>query len=150
MEFYKTFKELTNKELYEIIKLRVDIFVVEQNCPYSELDRKDYNAVHHFIKENNEIIAYLRILPKGISYKEVSIGRFIVKKEYRGKGYAKKILKNAINFVEREWKENCIRLSGQKYLENFYNSFGFETVSDVYLEDDIPHVEMLYNKKDVN
>ena len=147
MEFYKTFEELNNKELYEIIKLRIDIFVVEQNCPYPELDRKDYKAIHHFIKENDEIVAYLRILPRGISYKEISIGRFIVKKEYRGKGLAKRILRNAINFVKNEWNESEIRLSGQKYLEKFYNSFDFETVSDVYLEDDIPHVEMLYNKR---
>jgi ElaA protein len=147
MEFYKTFEELTNKELYEIIKLRIDIFVVEQNCPYPELDRKDYSAVHHFITENDEIVAYLRILPRGISYKEISIGRFIVKKEYRGKGLAKRILKNAIEFAKNEWNESEIRLSGQKYLEKFYNSFGFKTVSDVYLEDNIPHVEMLYNKR---
>jgi len=147
MEYYKNFDELTKKEVYEIIKLRIDIFVVEQNCPYPELDRKDYKAIHHFIKEKDEIIAYLRILPKGVSYDEVSIGRVIVNKNYRGNGYAKKILKNAINFVEQKWGETSIRLSGQKYLEKFYNSFGFDTVSDVYLEDNIPHVEMLYNKR---
>jgi len=147
MEFYKNFDELTNAELYEIIKLRIDIFVVEQNCPYNELDRKDYKSIHHFIKENDEIIAYLRMIPKGISYEESSIGRFIVKKDFRGRGYAKKILNNAIKYIQKEWNEFQIRLSGQKYLEKFYNEQGFETVSDVYLEDDIPHVEMLYNKK---
>ena len=147
MEYFKKFEKLTSVELYEIIKLRIDIFVVEQNCPYPELDRKDYKAIHHFIKDNDEIVAYLRILPKGVSYDEMSIGRFIVKKDHRGRGFAKKILKNAINYIEKELNETEIRLSGQKYLEKFYNSFGFDTVSDVYLEDDIPHVEMLYNKR---
>jgi len=147
MEYFKKFEELTSIELYEIIKLRIDIFVVEQNCPYPELDRKDYKAIHHFIKDNDEIVAYLRILPKGISYDEMSIGRFIVKKNHRGRGLAKKILKNAINYIEKKLNETEIRLSGQKYLEKFYNSFEFDTVSDVYLEDDIPHVEMLYNKR---
>ncbi|MGM0641549.1 MAG: GNAT family N-acetyltransferase [Thermotogota bacterium] len=147
MEYFKSFEDLTKEELYEIIKLRVDIFIVEQNCPYPELDRKDYKAIHHFIKENSEIVAYLRILPKGVSYNEVSIGRFIVKEDKRGRGLAKKILQNAIDFVEKEMNETSIRLSGQKYLEKFYNSFKFDTVSDVYLEDDIPHVEMLYNKR---
>lgn len=147
MEYFKKFSELSQEELYEIIKLRIDIFVVEQNCPYPELDRKDYKAIHHFIKENNKIVAYLRILPKGVSYDEISIGRFIVKKDQRGRGLAKKILNNAITYIEKEIHETEIRLSGQKYLEKFYNSFGFDTVSDVYLEDDIPHVEMLYNKR---
>src|SRR6056297_631242 len=117
MEYFKKFEKLTSVELYEIIKLRIDIFVVEQNCPYPELDRKDYKAIHHFIKDNDEIVAYLRILPKGVSYDEMSIGRFIVKKDHRGRGFAKKILKNAINYIEKELNETEIRLSGQKYLE---------------------------------
>jgi len=140
----KKFNELSLEELYKIIKLRIEVFIIEQNCFYQDCDGKDLNAYHLFLEEDGNIIACLRILNKGVSYDEVSIGRVIVKKDYRGKGIVKEMIRKAINLIEKEMKENAIRISAQAHLENFYGSFGFKKVSDVYLEDGIPHVEMLY------
>lgn len=147
----KKYNELTIEELYSILKARIEVFVVEQNCSYQDCDGKDKKAYHLFLEDNGDVIAYTRILEKGISYDEVSIGRFLVKDKYRRKGLAKEMLKRAINFIEETLNEKSIRLSGQVYIKGLYKSFGFEEVSDIYLEDNIPHVEMLYkldkNKK---
>lgn len=143
----KRFQELTKEELYEIIKTRNEVFVIEQQCFYQECDGKDKNAYHLFAEENSKMIAYLRILEKGASYDEISIGRVLVCKDYRKKGLAKNMMLKAIEFIENELKEKSIRISAQEYLINFYKSLGFEKVSDVYLEDGIPHLEMLYCKQ---
>lgn len=140
----KKYKDLTIEELYNILKARNEVFVVEQNCPYQDCDGKDKQAYHLFFEDNGDVIAYSRILNKGISYDEVSIGRFLVLRKYRGKGLAKEMLVKAIEFIEESLNEKAIRISGQVYIKDFYKSFGFEEVSDIYLEDDIPHVEMLY------
>jgi ElaA protein len=140
----KQFDDLTNDELYKILKARIDVFVVEQNCPYEECDNKDYDSIHIFSQENNEIIAYLRIIPAGVSYKEPSIGRVLVAKEYRRQGIAKKMMNKALVYISNNFENDSIRISAQKYLLDFYKSLGFEEVSDEYLEDGIPHHEMLY------
>lgn len=140
----KRFDELSIKDLYEVLKLRSQIFVVEQNCIYQDLDNKDKKSYHLFCKESDEVVASLRILDRGISYDEVSIGRVVVNKNYRGQGLARKAMLKAISFVEDELKEQQIRISGQRYLVEFYKSLGFKEVSEVYLEDGIEHVEMLY------
>lgn len=140
----KHFDDLTNDELYKILKARIDVFVVEQNCPYEECDNKDYDSIHIFSQENNEIIAYLRIIPAGVSYKEPSIGRVLVAKEYRRQGIAKKMMNKALVYISNNFENDSIRISAQKYLLDFYKSLGFEEVSDEYLEDGIPHHEMLY------
>lgn len=139
----KKYKDLTIEELYRILKVRNEVFVVEQNCPYQDCDGKDKLAYHLFLEVNGNIIAYTRILDKGVSYNEVSIGRFLVQEKHRGKGLAKEMLVKAISFIEESLNEKAIRLSGQVYIKDFYKSFGFKEVSDTYLEDDIPHVEML-------
>ena len=143
----KTFDELTTYELYDIIKERVNVFVVEQNCPYPECDNKDLKSYHLCGKEDNKIVAYLRILPPGVSYKEVSIGRVLVNEDYRRRRLASKLMKRAIKFIEDELDEDIIRISAQEYLLSFYKNLGFSTVSETYLEDGIPHVEMIYMKK---
>ena len=139
----KKFEELSTKELYMILKLRAEIFVVEQNCIYNDLDDKDFESFHIFILEKENIIAYERIVKPGISYKEYSIGRVAVTKEVRRKGLARTLLQKGINFIKNEMKENTIRISAQKYLLNFYQSMGFAATSEEYLEDGIPHIEML-------
>ncbi|GGB44168.1 acetyltransferase [Lentibacillus populi] len=145
MHWYKkAFQEIPAIELYQIIKARVDVFVVEQNCPYEELDNCDQKAIHYFLKINNEIAAYVRILPKGIKFPEVSIGRVLVTQKYRGKGYAKAVMQKAIDFISEEWQETTIKIQAQTYLHKFYASFGFKQVSEVYLEDDIPHIDMIW------
>jgi ElaA protein len=139
----KKFNELTNTELYNILKERTFVFVVEQNCPYLEVDGKDTQAFHLFKENEGEILGYLRILPSGVSYPEASLGRVFVKKEYRGEGLAEELLKRGIDFIQNELKETTIKIQAQNYLQRFYSSFGFQTVSNVYLEDDIPHIDMI-------
>ena len=140
----KKFEELTNSELYGIMRLRAEVFVVEQNCPYQDLDDKDQSAYHLFLKDNAQIIAVLRILPRGVSYDELAIGRLVVKKSYRGNQIAEKMMKKAIDFIISDLNQTKIRLSGQAYLIDFYKGLGFKKVSDEYLEDGIPHFEFLY------
>lgn len=140
----KKFNQLTPDELYEIIKLRVEIFIVEQNCPYQDLDDKDLVSYHLFLKDNDEIIAVLRIIPEYVSYDEMSIGRVVVKKTHRGRGIAKSMMKKAIEFIVNDLGKNSIRLSGQAYLTDFYQELGFKKVSDEYLEDGIKHFQFLY------
>ncbi|MCY6371687.1 GNAT family N-acetyltransferase [Clostridium ganghwense] len=142
----KKFKELSGEEMYEILKRRNEIFVVEQKCIYQDCDNKDKSAYHLFLDKNGKIIAYLRILEKGVSYNEISIGRVLVDKDYRGKGLARQMLLKVIDFIKNNLDETIIRISAQEYLTRFYKSLGFEEVSDVYLEDNIPHIEMLYKE----
>ena len=141
----KTFNKLSNDELYEIIKIRSEVFVIEQQCIYEECDGKDKKAYHLFGEEDGEILVYLRILEKGVSFDEISIGRVLVNKKYRSKGLAKEMMLRAIEFIEDTLNGKVIRISAQEYLLKFYSSLGFVKVSQVYLEDGIPHMDMLYN-----
>lgn len=142
----KKFSELTTKELYEILKVRAEVFVVEQNCVYQDLDSKDEVSYHLFIEDNREVVAYLRILPKNTSYPEIAIGRVLTKATHRKKGLSKEMVQKAIDFIIDILEEKAIRISAQRYLQKFYESFGFESTSDIYLEDGIEHIEMLYQK----
>lgn len=142
----KKFEMLTNKELYDILEQRIAIFIVEQDCSYQDCDYKDQESYHLICKEDEKVVAYLRIIPCGISYDEASIGRVIVRQEYRRLGLAREAILKAISFIQEEFHENSIRISGQNYLMDFYQSLGFEIVSDIYLEDGIEHREMLYTK----
>ncbi|WP_113928074.1 GNAT family N-acetyltransferase [Bacillus sp. P14.5] len=139
----KKFDELTNTELYNLLRERTIVFVVEQNCPYLEVDGKDPSSYHLFKEDDGEIIAYLRILPAGVSYQEVSIGRVFVKKEYRGQGLADELLSKGLEFIEKELNETTVKIQAQDYLRKFYGSFGFQPISETNLEDNIPHVDML-------
>lgn len=144
MEWYiKKFQQLTLNELYEILKQRINVFVVEQNCPYFECDDKDLNSIHIFARDKANIVAYLRVLPPGVSYEEASIGRVLVHKKYRGRGIAGELLNKAIQYIKDDLKQTSIRISAQEYLVKFYSSLGFKIISDTYLEDGIFHVEML-------
>ena len=145
MEFkLKKFNELTVDELYKILRVRNEVFVVEQNCIYQDCDNKDYEAYHLFCENNHEVIAYLRILNRGVSYGEVSIGRVLVKENYRHTGLSKEIMLKALKFIEENLKETEVRISAQVYIKRFYEGVGFKVVSEEYLEDDIPHVQMIY------
>ena len=139
----KKFKELSVDELYRILELRNNVFVVEQECIYQDCDRKDLEAYHLFCIENDKIIATLRILEKGISYDEISIGRVVVDKLYRRKNLGRKAMEMAIDFINNTYGNSPIRISAQVYIKDFYESLGFKAVSDIYLEDDIPHIEMI-------
>ncbi|MDY0942979.1 GNAT family N-acetyltransferase [Priestia megaterium] len=139
----KSFQELTNGELYEILQVRTAIFVVEQKCAYLEVDGKDKLAYHLFKKEDRKIIAYLRVLPKGISYQEASLGRIIVKQEQRGTGLGRELVARGIDFLENEWHEKTIKIQAQSRLQTFYESFDFRLISDIYSDEGLPHVDML-------
>lgn len=140
----KKFKELKVDEIYAILRIRNEVFVIEQRCIYQDCDEKDQSAYHLFCKKDGKIAAYLRILEKGVSYNEISIGRVLVDSKYRGQGLAREILLKAIDFIEKDLNEKEIKISAQEYLVNFYKSLGFVITSDVYLEDGIPHIEMIY------
>jgi len=144
----KNFNELTTIELYNILKVRTNVFVVEQNCPYAECDDKDINSIHLFATKDSNVIAYLRILLPGISYKESSICRVLVHKDYRHSGIAKEMMAKAITYIDTYLEEKTIRISAQQYLIDFYKSFGFKECSEGYLEDGIPHIEMLYDRSE--
>ena len=132
------------KTLYNIIALRVEVFIIEQNCFYQELDYKDFSATHIYaIDEHDQVIAYLRVLDAGISYDEVSIGRVVVSPKFRSQNLGRELMLKGINHVKTQFGDVPIRISAQAYLIDFYKSLGFESVSEIYLEDDIPHVEML-------
>ena len=139
----KTFGELTTSELYQILKARVDVFVVEQNCPYPEVDGDDPKALHFWAEDDGEIIAYCRIFEPGIKYPESSIGRVLTHQKYRNKSLGKLLMTFAIKTIEGRFKTNTIRISAQDYLLSFYSELGFKATGKSYLEDDIPHSEML-------
>ncbi|MEI4770740.1 GNAT family N-acetyltransferase [Psychrobacillus sp. FJAT-51614] len=141
------FDELDVYRLYEILKLRVDVFVVEQSCAYPELDTSDQNALHLYAIKDNEVIAYCRLLPPGEKYDVCSIGRVIVKEKARGTGIARQLMNKALEEAERIYRVETIQLCAQSHLKNFYSSFGFQTNSDEFDEDGIPHVYMVRNKK---
>jgi len=139
----KSFNSLTPQELYQILRLRSEVFIVEQNCPYLDEDNKDQASWHFMGWENEKLLAYVRILPAGLSFKEVSIGRVVNSPSVRGKGIGKKLMENAIKKTwELTGKQN-IRIGAQFYLQHFYESLGFKKVSEIYLEDDIEHIEMV-------
>lgn len=142
MEFViKKYEELTLDELYEILKARVNVFVVEQNCPYPELDDKDKRAYHVCLNENGIIKAYLRVLDAGVSYEEASIGRVLTTE--RGKGYGDMIFAKGIEIAREKFNAEKIRIGAQLYAKGFYERFGFRQISDKYLEDGIYHIEMI-------
>ena len=141
---YKTFEELTNHELYELIQLRNEVFVVEQDCVYQDADGKDLHSNHLLGYNGDQLAAYVRIVPPGISYDGYcSIGRVVVSPKYRRKDYGKAVMKKGIEICKETYSEQ-IKISAQCYLEKFYTELGFEIVSEQYLEDDIPHYAMIY------
>jgi ElaA protein len=142
----KHFHQLSIDELYDILKLRIDVFVVEQTCYYPDLDNIDRHqeTLHLFCYEEGKISAYLRILAKGQSYDEyISIGRVIVADQARGTGMGHKLMAEALTVSNQYFPEEAIKISAQEHLEGFYNKHGFERISAMYLEDNIPHIAML-------
>ncbi|MTD31553.1 GNAT family N-acetyltransferase [Planomicrobium sp. YIM 101495] len=140
-----TFEEFTLEKLYACLKLRVDVFIVEQGSPYEEIDDRDQASMHLLYEEEGKILAYARLVPAGVKYDSPSIGRVIVHPDARGRGFAKHLMERSLTYIQEEWNPEAIQLQGQTYLEKFYQSFGFETVSAPYDEDGIPHVDMKFS-----
>lgn len=139
----KSFDELSTKELYGLLQLRSEIFVVEQDCVYQDLDGKDQKALHIIGTKNNTIVAYTRIFKAGDYMAQACIGRVAVKDSERKHGYGIAIMKASIKAVEEQFGESSIALSAQTYLKRFYNSLGFQEKGGEYLEDGISHVVMV-------
>lgn len=142
---FKHYSELSINEFHDIIALRIAIFVVEQNCPYQELDGND-KMCHHLLctNEKGELVGTLRILPPNLTYETVSIGRIVIHSSERNKGQGHEMMQHAKSFIEEKYGNVPITLSAQKHLEKFYASHNFVSTGKEYLEDGIPHVEMYY------
>ena len=141
----KPFRDLSVYELYDILRLRSEVFVAEQNCVYLDMDNKDQHCYHLCGWKGDKLIAYVRILPPGISFQEPSIGRVVTAPLYRRTGAGRALMKEAIDECYKLFGDVDIRIGAQLYLKKFYESLGFRQTSDVYLEDNIEHVEMLYS-----
>jgi len=139
----KKFNELSTHELYAVLQLRAEVFVVEQDCVYQDLDNKDLDAYHMLGVLDTKIVAYTRIFKPGDYFLESSIGRIVVKKEFRKFQFGYQLVVNSIQFIENNLQQNKILISAQSYLSKFYNSLGFTQVGEEYLEDGIPHIKML-------
>ncbi len=144
----KHFNQLSNDQLYELLKFRVDIFVVEQNCAYPELDDNDRTPnTHHLLAyEKDKLVACARLLPAGINYPDCSIGRFAVGANWRNQGIGSLLMQQCLEQIKLLWPDEDIRLSAQAHLKEFYQTFGFSQTSEIYMEDGIPHIEMFKNK----
>jgi ElaA protein len=138
----KPFSELSALELYQILRLRSEVFVVEQNCVYQDIDNKDQKAMHVLGFYNNELVAYCRLFDAGDYFENASIGRVIVAQQFRDKKWGNNLMETAIDAVKQNYKQTKITISAQFYLQKFYESHGFVQTSEVYLEDDIQHIEM--------
>tara|TARA_R110002020_G_scaffold259768_2_gene473726 strand:- start:69221 stop:69664 length:444 start_codon:yes stop_codon:yes gene_type:complete len=141
----KTYDQLTKDELYDILQLRAEVFVVEQDCPYQDVDGKDKKAVHVLGYKEEKLVAYTRIFKQGDYFENASIGRVVVSKNQRKFGYGYDLMNASIQAVEKLFRTNTIEISAQTYLKKFYNNLDFVEVGDGYLEDDIPHVKMVKN-----
>ena len=140
-----TFEQLTTGELYDILYLRNEVFVIEQECAYLDTDYKDQKALHICGYAENRLIAYCRVFDAGIYFPEAAIGRVVVDKQYRKYGYGKFLMEKAIETVKNEYKTDTIVISGQSYLLRFYEGLGFKKISEEYMEAGIPHVRMKLN-----
>ncbi len=139
----KTFHQLSSLELYEVMRLRGEVFVVEQNCPFVDADGKDVASHHLCGFHQGELVAYARLVPPGSCYAEPSIGRVLTAGKYRKLGYGKLLMQQALRETEKLHGQIAIRIGAQYYLKNFYEAFGFQDINDHYLEDGIAHLIML-------
>tara|TARA_Y200000002_G_scaffold104545_1_gene85234 strand:+ start:803 stop:1246 length:444 start_codon:yes stop_codon:yes gene_type:complete len=141
----KTFNELSSQDIYSMLQLRSEIFVVEQNCTYQDIDDKDQSALHLLLKKNNHLIGYSRIFRPGDYFKQASIGRVLIKKKERKNKYGSLLMELSIKAIKDIFNEKKIKISAQIYLIGFYKKLGFLPEGEEYLEDGIPHVAMLLN-----
>lgn len=144
---FKHFSELTNEELYGIMQLRAEVFVVEQNCVYNDLDGHDKEAIHQFLRKDGVVLACSRLLKPGSRFSDYSIGRVVVKESERGTGLGIQMMEEAKDFMLKQWNAEKIKISAQKYLQKFYEELGFVVITEEYLEDGIPHFGMLLEYK---
>ena len=141
--YYKAFNELSPLEMYKILRLRSEVFVVEQNCVFLDMDNKDEGSLHFMGFVNDELAAYTRLVPPGYLYEEMSIGRVVTSPKHRSKGLGKELMLRSIDLCFKNFGAGPVKIGAQYYLLKFYTSLGFEIISDIYLEDGIEHVYMI-------
>ena len=141
--FVKSFDQFDIYELHDILKLRADVFVVEQDCVYPDIDGKDFKALHVFGKMDGKIVAYTRCFPPGYYFDQAAIGRVVVDQHYRKHKLGKEIMKASIQAIKTHYQTSDITLSAQTYLKRFYSDLGFQETGAEYLEDGIPHIKMI-------
>lgn len=139
----KNYQDLTRDELYELLQLRAEVFVVEQDCVYQDVDGKDHKALHVLGYKKEQLVAYTRLFPPGAYFEEASIGRVVVKETERDYKYGYDLMKRSIQAIEDEYEARAIKISAQTYLKKFYNNLDFIAVGEEYLEDGIPHIAMI-------
>lgn len=140
----KHFNELSLQQLYDALQLREEVFQIEQNCIYKDIDDKDKKCYHLLLYNDVELLAYARLVPEGVSYNDyVSIGRVVSKTNYRKEGYGRLLMQEAMKQMEKLFPNKAIKISAQQYLQKFYESYGFVVEGEWYMEDDIPHIAMV-------
>ncbi len=139
----KRFDQLSTEELYKILRLRAEVFVVEQDCVYQDIDDKDQKAIHVIGYKNDDVVAYTRIFDDGDYFENASIGRVVVSKDERQYGYGHDLMKKSIEAIHEVFHKNKIKISAQTYLKKFYETHGFIQIGEEYLEDGIPHIGMI-------
>jgi ElaA protein len=140
---YKAFNELLPLEMYKILRLRSEVFVVEQNCVFLDMDNKDEGCLHLMGFAGDELAAYTRLVPPGYIYKEMSIGRVVTSPDHRSRGLGKELMQRSIALCRQHFGDGPVKIGAQYYLLKFYSSLGFKVISDIYLEDGIEHVYMM-------
>lgn len=150
MIIYKqlSFEQLSSKLLYQILQLRNEVFIVEQNAPYLDLDNKDFIAKHFIALNSNEVVSYGRVM-FDIDKNAMSLGRLVTNVNHRRKGIAQRLMQDMLSYLNNTFQNETIIISAQSYLEGFYQSFGFVSTGNIYLEDGLPHIQMLRYKKEV-
>ena len=143
-----SFSDLTKKELYKVLRLRAEVFIVEQNCVYQDIDDKDQKAMHLLAYKDNVIMGYTRLFAAGDYMDRASIGRVLIKKEYRKSGYGEELMRASIDGIKDIFNENTIKVSAQLYLKKFYETLGFIQMGEPYEEDGIPHILMIRKEED--
>lgn len=144
----KTFPDLNTTQLYEILRLRSAVFVVEQDCVYQDIDDQDRKAHHILGYLGTKLVAYARCFPPGIYFREAAIGRIVIDVEYRGRDFGNQLVERSVLVIENVYETSAIKISAQQHLTKFYNAHGFFEVGEGYLEDEIPHIAMEYRKKE--
>jgi ElaA protein len=139
----KTFEDLTKTELYDLLSLRAEVFIVEQDCAYQDLDGKDTKALHVLGRKGEKLVAYARVFEPGFYFQEASIGRIVVSPDQRTGGLGKEIVLEAEKAISRYYGNGPVKLSAQSYLTRFYNDLGYRSIGEEYLEDGIPHIAMV-------
>jgi ElaA protein len=145
--YLKAFNALSLEELYQILRLRNEVFIVEQNCPYQDMDNADQKALHLLGFTDEGLAAYTRLFEPGIKFDMASIGRVVTAQFARGTGSGRLLMEKSIKAVEENWGKVPIKIGAQLYLQKFYESLGFSQFSEMYLEDNIPHIEMVRSQQ---